>query len=438
MPNETLMHGDSPDELILLPSLTGQRGPRGGLILTQKYLNGAAEYAKYWPGRVTSLVRIDARPTSDMDRVEIMPGETEPSIEERPLSADALQARLASAAAVAPFLCPAEAPLAELCAGIGVPVIYGSEYSPATEKQIVDEEFRNPLRRFRRKRWIDWAEKQRQHALRLAAGIQCSGTPTYEIYRHINPNALLFFDNRVRGDRVISQAALEARLASLSQRRPLRLVFGGRLIPMKGVMYLPEVAHALRSRGVEFTLDIYGTGALEQALEKRIRRLHLDEVVKLRGALGFDDWVATLQRDADLFVCCHPQGDPSSTYPEVMSCGAPIAGFANEAFTGIVEHSGSGWLAPLNAPEQLAETIARLAVKRDEIALSAIKARDFAALHAFERTFSRRTDHFVRLSRLPQAGKDRHFAERAGRAGRAGRAEQAEDQRGAKATRSAT
>ena len=60
-------------ELVLLPSLRAHRGPNGGLVLTQKFLNGVAKYAKTWPGQVTALVEISPTPTSDMDHVEVMP-----------------------------------------------------------------------------------------------------------------------------------------------------------------------------------------------------------------------------------------------------------------------------------------------------------------------------------------------------------------------------
>lgn len=127
----------------------------------------------------------------------------------------------------------------------------------------------------------------------------------------------------------------------------------------------------------------------------------LEDCVALRGVLNFEEeWIPTLKAKADVFVCCHPQGDPSSTYPEVMSCGVPIVGYANEAFVGIVEQSGSGWLSPINDPHALAEVIASLAEDRTKIARGALKAREFAETHCFERTFSKRAKHLVSLSRL--------------------------------------
>jgi colanic acid/amylovoran biosynthesis glycosyltransferase len=64
----------APAEPILLPSLTARVGAHGGLLLTQKYLDGAAACARAWPGPVTSLFRLKKGPSWDMDVVEIEPG----------------------------------------------------------------------------------------------------------------------------------------------------------------------------------------------------------------------------------------------------------------------------------------------------------------------------------------------------------------------------
>lgn len=404
MPNRVIV-STSPifDELILLPSLKAQRTPRGGLVLTKKYLSGVDEYAKNWPGRVTSLVAIDEHPTTDMDHVEVMPGGESPRIEIRPSDKHELASRIRNAALVMPFLSPYEAELAPLCRDLGVPLVFGTEYSPRTERQIIDAEVSNPLRRWRRKLWIAQAERKRRAALALASGVQCSGYPTYEIYRDLHPHAFLFFDNRVRSHDVIDAPVLEDKLTHLQSERPLRLVFGGRLIAMKGVLELPAVAAALRQRGVRFTFEIFGSGPLSGELERRIERMELAREVRLMGVLDFEKgWIPHLKSNADLFVCCHPQGDPSSTYPEVMSCGVPIAGYDNEAFAGIVRNDGCGWLAPTYAPARLADVVAGLDRRRDEIAAMARRSRTFAAMHAFEPTYVRRTRHLIARSRLSE------------------------------------
>lgn len=404
-----------PDELILLPAFRAARGPRGGFVMTRKYIEGAMRYARRWPGRTTTLVAEAPGTGTDMDLEEIMPAEAGHGLEVQPADPGAFRARIANAAAVVGHLSPASEPVAELCRELGVPFVCVSEYSPRTERQILDAETRNPVLRLRRRLWLWQAERARRRILRHAAGLQCSGTPTYELYRPLQPDALLFFDNRVAEADILDDAALAAKAEALRAGRPLRLVFGGRLVPMKGVLELPEIARALAGLGVAFELSIYGSGPLEEALRRRIARLGLDGRVRLGGALDFrTGWVPLLKREADLFLCCHVQGDPASTYPEVMSCGVPIAGYANEAFAGIAERSGGGWLSPMRDRRALAALLAQLDGARGEIAETARRARDFARRHAFEPTFERRTAHLIAASRLPERLKAAALAGPAG------------------------
>lgn len=392
------------DELVLLPSLRANRGPNGGLVLTRKYMSGVSEYARHWPGPVTSLLRMSDVVTTDMDHAEFLPGAAETGLEVRPEDPAALAERLGRAAVVLAFLAREEAPTLDLCNRIGVPVVFIAEYSPRTERQILRSEVKNPLLRLRRLVWLQRTERIRRRMVARAAGLQCSGTPTYDTYRSLSRDPLLFFDNRVRRDDVIARTELARKAAELAEGRPLRLVFGGRLIAMKGVLELPKVAAHLARTCVPFTLDIFGDGPLAGALDSRIAGCGVSDRVAIRGVLDFETgWIPYLKRNADLFVCCHPQGDPSSTYPEVMSCGVPIAGYDNEAFRGIVRESGSGWVVPTFDPAALARTIAGLERNRPAIVKAAGRARDFALRHAFEVTFAARTAHLRRNSRLPGA-----------------------------------
>ena len=99
--------------------------------------------------------------------------------------------------------------------------------------------------------------------------------------------------------------------------------------------------------------------------------------------------------DVDLFVCCHRQGDPSCTYTETMSCGTPIAGYDNEAFQGMVKHSGTGFLSPMDRPRALARLIADLNSDRPRLADASLAALDFASAHDFESTMSGRVEHML-------------------------------------------
>ena len=395
-----------PTELILLPSLRATRGPNGGLVLTRKYMTGAAEFGKTWPGPVSSLVRLTETPGTDMDHQEFMPDSAETRLELRPDGAAALTARLQSAALVVAFLSRDEAPMLQTCRDIGVPVVFVSEYSPKTERQILDAEVSNPILRLRRKLWLWRTERIRRALLAKAQGLQCNGTPTFDLYKNICRDRIIFFDNRVRIGDVVSEAALKAKTATLRQGKPLRLAFSGRMVAMKGVMELPRVAEHLMRAGVPFTFNIFGRGPLKDQLQSRIDGLGLSDRMVLNEVLDFDTgWVPYMRSHADLFVCCHPQGDPSCTYAEVLSCGVPIAGYSNEAFEGILSASQAGWDVPIFDHGGLARVIGRLHTDRDSIIAATTRARDFALNHGFEATFADRVTHFIRCSRLPDAVK---------------------------------
>jgi colanic acid/amylovoran biosynthesis glycosyltransferase len=193
---------------------------------------------------------------------------------------------------------------------------------------------------------------------------------------------------------LITPEELERRGAELMQGGPLRLIFSGRLIAMKGADHLVRVAAELRSLGVPFRMEICGDGDLAPQMKADIQRLALGDLVTMNGVLDFhESLVPHTKHETDLFVCCHRSGDPSCTYLEVMSCGVPIVGYDNEAFTGVVHESGSGWLSPMNRPVELARKIATIAKDRVSLLAESRKAADFGRRHTFDRTFKARIDH---------------------------------------------
>jgi glycosyltransferase involved in cell wall biosynthesis len=86
-----------------------------------------------------------------------------------------------------------------------------------------------------------------------------------------------------------------------------------------------------------------------------------------------------------------------------MSCGVPIVGYANAAFTGVVEHSGVGWVTPMNDPKMLAQQIQKLHLDRQQIVEHATRSLQFAMNHSFDQTFTRRVDHLLKLAKPDDA-----------------------------------
>jgi glycosyltransferase involved in cell wall biosynthesis len=167
---------------------------------------------------------------------------------------------------------------------------------------------------------------------------------------------------------------------------------------MKGVNDLPLVAAHLKRMGVDFEMAICGDGEYLPQLKEDIARLGIADRVVLKGILDFKTGlVPFVTNEADLFVCCHRQGDPSCTYLETMACGVPIVGYGNEAFAGIARVAGTGWVTPVGQPIALAERIAALAQDHAALETAAHEALGFARGHTFEPTFRRRIDHLQQV-----------------------------------------
>src|SRR5690606_11815979 len=105
--------------------------------------------------------------------------------------------------------------LGAVMAKAGVPNVYVTEYSLATRLQIIDAEVKNPLLKWRRILWEWQQEKQVKQSIARSSGFEANGTPTFEAYRALNTNHLLYFDTRMSKDLFITPAQLGARLERL-------------------------------------------------------------------------------------------------------------------------------------------------------------------------------------------------------------------------------
>lgn len=279
-------------------------------------------------------------------------------------------------------------------AGSGrMPVIYSIEYTLGTRLKIValDPDL-SVLRKLRSMLWNLTTERRRRRAFRAAAGVQANGYPAYLAYRGLNPATILYLDGRMRHEMMASAADMAARATSLRAGGALRLVHSGRLEPMKGAQDLLPLARQLMVRGVDFTLDVFGTGTVEGALRAALAefggRLRLHSPVDFETVL-----VPWMRAHADVFVSCHRQADPSCTYLEAMGCGVPVIGYDNAMWRNMRADSGAGWVVPMGDTSAMAAQIAGLARNREAVVQQAARALDFAAHHDFKTEFTRRMQH---------------------------------------------
>lgn len=389
--------------LVVAPSLAAGIGRPGQIRLTGKFVSGMRAYVDDWDGPVTLLIEPDPNASSvNLDDVWV-------AVDELPFQVvvanfDSQQARqtMVEAAVVMGGTDHRMNHAAATCAKAGVPFVMVTEYTLKTRLQIVDADDVVFWRRWRRRQWAVGQEKAIVASIRLAAGLQCNGTPTYEAYRDLNPNTLLYFDSRVSQDMIADQPGLANRRLATDAQLPLRLAFSGRLNAMKGADHLVKVAVSLREMGIPFRFDIYGDGPLAGQMSRDIQSHGLEGIVVLGGVLDFaTELMPRVREDIDLFVCCHRQGDPSCTYLETLACGVPIVGYDNEAFAGLLRQCPAGSAVAMDDHDALAKEIARLAHAPHELLAMAQAGLELARKHTFESEFTARMNHMKALLAKP-------------------------------------
>lgn len=376
--------------LVVMPSVpVVSRGD--GLFMDIKMVEGLVLYARLWGGPVRCLARTGEAQVIAYGRNYArgeLPFETA-------IIAD-------DAADIGPWLADAAVVLAAgdnyrdlpIAATSPAPVVFIIEYTLATRLKIVALDLGRSVRALKSAVWTILTERKRRRAFRASAGIQANGQPAFAAYRAMAPSAICYFDSRMSDDQQIRDDELAAKQAQIRAGEPLRLAFSGRLEPMKGADHLIPVAVALKKRGVAFTLDIFGDGSLRPAMAQAIVDGGLGDTVRLRGSLVFDTaLVPTLKASIDLFLCCHRQDDPSCTYLETLSCGVPIVGYDNAAFTGVLALGAVGLATPMDDTAAAASAITALNGDRTRLAAMAGTASAVGRMHSFEKTFTARIEH---------------------------------------------
>ena len=285
--------------------------------------------------------------------------------------------------------------LAETCAPLDVKIAFIIEYTPETRRQIIElDRSRSLPKKIYSLLWTLRQERRRRRAFRIADGLQANGYPAMEVYGPLNNNTLLYLDNRIGSALLANESEMANRRDRLRSGATVRLLHSGRLETMKGAQDLVPIAKRLTENGVPFELDIFGTGSLADEIAAEIKSANLEGRVRLHAPVDFEtELVPFARRNADIFLSCHRQSDPSCSYLENMGCGLPIAGYSNEMWKSLHDASRAGWIAPLGNWKSLADMISATAGRRDEIIEMSDRALDFSSRHCFEVEFQRRIDH---------------------------------------------
>lgn len=171
-----------------------------------------------------------------------------------------------------------------------------------------------------------------------------------------------------------------------SAPRGPRFVSVGRLTRFKNVDVVIHAVAELRRRGRrDVHLDVVGRGEDESRLSALVDELELRSQVALRGALGTEDLVRTLQGARGLLLASvdEPFG---LVAVEAMACGTPAVVTGSGGPAEVVENGSSGLVLPAGLPEPGALADAMESLLADDVFTSlsagaARRARSFSIEH---------------------------------------------------------
>ncbi len=167
---------------------------------------------------------------------------------------------------------------------------------------------------------------------------------------------------------------------SAAQKRALKVVAVGRLVPKKGFEDLISAAQILNESGIAVKVNIAGDGELRSQLQDQIDQGHLKGIVTLIGPQTQQE-IRDLLRDADVSVTpCVPADDGNidglpTVILEAMACGTPVIATEVSGLPEVVINGHTGILLPPCQPEELAAALHKIAAGETETSALAAQAR---------------------------------------------------------------
>ncbi len=158
------------------------------------------------------------------------------------------------------------------------------------------------------------------------------------------------------------------------------LVSVTRFTEQKRVGVLIEACRLLHQRGVDYSLEIYGAGPLEDEIVSKINEYELNGIVTISGPVPHAELRKVYSRAQAVVLNSFKEGF-GLTLVEGALCGAMPVGVNSGGITDIIENRETGLLAEVDNAESLADVMQKALSDADETR----RIADAAQVNAIER-----------------------------------------------------
>lgn len=141
-----------------------------------------------------------------------------------------------------------------------------------------------------------------------------------------------------------------------SSRHPLRVLFVGRLIALKGLDMLLQAVACLTRQGYSLQLEVIGDGPMRSDWQALASRLHMDEYCHFRGQQTAQN-VAYAMQTCHVFCLPSVRESGGAVLLEAMACARPVIAL-NFGGPAEVVNDDTGALLDLESPRQVVQDIA--------------------------------------------------------------------------------
>lgn len=237
---------------------------------------------------------------------------------------------------------------------------------PRTSKYLWSQMVFGP-NKLRKRLWLAYHNRKYWRCLRHSSLALLQGEDVYNEYRTIAPNAHPVLNIQITEKEKISDAALEAKIRRTREGRPIRLVYAGRAIEMKGPMQWLGALKLVKDRGIAFDATWYGDGEMFEHMQGFIQEHGLEGSCRLAGREDRNVIFAAM-RHADAFLFCHMGKESPRCLVEALASGAPLIGFGSDYSRSLVREFGGGDFVNCDDVAALAGLIEKYARHRESLA----------------------------------------------------------------------
>lgn len=192
------------------------------------------------------------------------------------------------------------------------------------------------------------------------------GRETFDRYHALCKESHVVHNIHLRKSDHIPSSVLELKRESAATD-DLRIVYVGRVDPMKGPDDWLDVLSSLKDRGVRFSAEWIGSGMGLDRFRNRVAELGLSDRVTAPGQIHDRAGILGRLRAAHVFLFCHKTAESPRCLIEALASATPICGYEGGFARDLLATAGGGILTPPDDPAALAKALEDLAGDRSAL-----------------------------------------------------------------------